>query len=312
MLVAGNVSAAEISEVNITIAAPNAGDKITAASTTCSYISYNGPEDTEGHLVEYPCIQTTPAPTVTLGDNSYSIETGNGKAIWLKKLPSQATSTDVSEIDEEIHYYEASEVTVEEGKDYYVEVPIVVSNTSEDLFSSNVVVKVNGSTEGFESTLTPGVSSTRFIVYAKVTATAGKGANSGSSSSSSSTVTYTTLEGASQTFSTNSATNLTFRFDADYSKFEANGKVYVDDTLVDPSNYTSKSGSTIIAFNSAYVKKLANGKHTLTIDFGDGKASTEFTITGNPNTGDNILVYVAMLFVSCIGIILYRKKSIKE
>ena len=293
MLFAVNVSAAEISEVNITIAAPKAGDKIT--------------------IVDY---KTTPVPTVTLGDNSYAIDTLDGKAIWLKKLPSQATSdpSDYVAIDEEIHYYEDGEVTFEEGKDYYVEVPIVVSNPDEDSFSSSVVVKVNGITEGFETNIDPehlDYSSHGFIVYAKVTAIAGEGSgsNDSSSSSSSTAVTYTTLEGASQKFNTTSGKALTFRFDVDYSKFESNGKVYVDGKLVASSNYTSKSGSTIIVFNKAYVKKLANGKHTLTVDFGDGTASTDFTITGNPNTGDNVYVYIIALIVAIFGLGYARQKS---
>ena len=149
---------------------------------------------------------------------------------------------------------------------------------------------------------------------------------------------YKVIEGAEQTYTITKDTEARFRIDADYSLF--NNKVYVDNVLVDSSNYTSKSGSTIIVLNKDYVDTLAVGEHTLKVAFTDGgEAETTFTIArkaednnnnednnennnenntpskpenkeemkdkdngSNPKTGDNIILYVAMASISIIGL----------
>ena len=149
---------------------------------------------------------------------------------------------------------------------------------------------------------------------------------------------YKVIEGAEQTYTITEDTEARFRIDADYSLF--NNKVYVDNVLVDSSNYTSKSGSTIIVLNKDYVDTLAVGEHTLKVAFADGgEAETTFTIArkaednnnnednnennnenntpskpenkeemkdkdngSNPKTGDNIILYVAMASISIIGL----------
>lgn len=150
---------------------------------------------------------------------------------------------------------------------------------------------------------------------------------------------YKVIEGAEQTYTITEDTEARFRIDADYSLF--NNKVYVDNVLVDSSNYTSKSGSTIIVLNKDYVDTLAVGKHTLKVAFADGgEAETTFTIArkaennnnnenntpskpedkeemkdngSNPKTGDNIMLYVAIASMSIIGlgatIIVAKKKK---
>ncbi|MBR1413262.1 MAG: hypothetical protein IJ574_01145 [Bacilli bacterium] len=117
----------------------------------------------------------------------------------------------------------------------------------------------------------------------------------------------------------NNDKELTFRFNIDYSKFKENGKVYIDGSLVDAANYTSKEGSTIITFNSDYVKTLSNNEHTLKVVVADGEVETKFTkakeetaTTSNPKTSDNIMNYVSMLGLSIIGLIgagLYIRKN---
>ena len=151
---------------------------------------------------------------------------------------------------------------------------------------------------------------------------------------------YKVIEGAEQTYTIKEDTEARFRIDADYSLF--NNKVYVDNVLVDSSNYTSKSGSTIIVLNKDYVDTLAVGEHTLKVAFADGgEAETTFTIARkaennnnnenntpskpenkeemkdnslNPKTGDNIMLYVAIAGMSIIGLgaitIIARKKKI--
>ena len=147
---------------------------------------------------------------------------------------------------------------------------------------------------------------------------------------------YKVIEGAEQTYTITEDTEARFKIDADYSLF--NNKVYVDNVLVDSSNYTSKSGSTIIVLNKDYVDTLAVGEHTLKVAFADGgEAETTFTIArkaednnnnednnennnenntpskpedkeemkdngSNPKTGDNIMLYVAIASMSIIGL----------
>ena len=139
---------------------------------------------------------------------------------------------------------------------------------------------------------------------------------------------YKVIEGAEQTYTIKEDAEARFRIDADYSLF--NNKVYVDNVLVDSSNYTSKSGSTIIVLNKDYVDTLAVGEHTLKVAFADGgEAETTFTIAkkaennnnnenntpskpedkeemkdngSNPKTGDNIMLYVAIASMSIIGL----------
>ena len=84
--------------------------------------------------------------------------------------------------------------------------------------------------------------------------------------------------------------SLTFRIDADYSLFENGGKVYVDDKEI--TQYTSKSGSTIIVLNKNFLDSLSEGKHILKVVFKDGKfATTRFTVVKqkskkDPDPGD--------------------------
>ena len=138
---------------------------------------------------------------------------------------------------------------------------------------------------------------------------------------------YKVIEGADQTYTIDQSTEARFRIDADYSLFDK--KVYVDDILVDGANYTSESGSTIITFSKEYIDTLAIGQHTLKVVFtGGGEAKTTFTIArqfeennnnenvllnaenkkemkddgSNPKTGDNVMLYIAIVSMSIIGL----------
>ena len=138
---------------------------------------------------------------------------------------------------------------------------------------------------------------------------------------------YKVIEGADQTYTIDQNTEARFRINADYSLFDK--KVYVDDILVDGANYTSESGSTIITFSKEYIDTLAIGQHTLKVAFTDGgEAKTTFTIArqfeennnnenvslnaenkkemkddgSNPKTGDNVMLYIAIVSMSIIGL----------
>lgn len=143
---------------------------------------------------------------------------------------------------------------------------------------------------------------------------------------------YKIIEGANGTWTQNSNGTLVFRANGDFSKFTG---VKVDGTLIDAKNYTAVSGSTVITLKTDYLKTLSVGTHKLTVVYTDGECSTNFEVkqttqtegdkpntttpTGNkdttsPQTGDNsnLLLWVALLFVSGAGVIgatVYSKKK---
>ena len=149
---------------------------------------------------------------------------------------------------------------------------------------------------------------------------------------------YEYTKGENQTVVINN--DAEFEIDADYNLFKDGGKVFVDDNEIDPDNYESKAGSTIITLKKVYVDTLAEGEHTLKVLFKDDNyATTSFTVSKNtsneetdndtstnsntetitnndagneitpPNTGidnlvteDNILFYLSMLILSIVGL----------
>ena len=147
--------------------------------------------------------------------------------------------------------------------------------------------------------------------------------------------TYEVIEGAKQKYIIGKSNEAKFKINAEYSGFERGGSVYVEDELVDSSNYTSEEGSTIISLKKEFVDKLSIGEHSLKVLFTNGEATTTFTVekdieqeknielkkdiepekdnSFNPKTGDNIILYVAIASISIFGIlatvVLKRKKK---
>lgn len=123
--------------------------------------------------------------------------------------------------------------------------------------------------------------------------------------------TYVVVEGADQTVEEEK--DLVVRFSGDLNKFV---RLYVDGVLVDEKNYTKESGSTIITLNKEYLATLKAGKHTLVAEYSNGNtAETTFIIEdkdANPNTGDNIILYVAILVIAIVGIVVIKKMNKKE
>lgn len=148
---------------------------------------------------------------------------------------------------------------------------------------------------------------------------------------------YKITEGANGTWTQNSDGTLTFRANGDFSKFTG---VKVDGTLIDAKNYTAVSGSTVITLKADYLKTLSGGTHKITVVYTDGECSANFEVkkaaseqtkptegdkadtttptggkdTTSPQTGDNsnLLLWVALLFVSGAGVIgatVYSKKK---
>ena len=143
-------------------------------------------------------------------------------------------------------------------------------------------------------------------------------------------IVYEVTEGANQKYTITKNNEAKFKINADFRLFD-DGKVYVDNELVDPKNYTAESGSTIITLKKEFVDTLSVGEHTLKVVFNDGgEAETTFTIEkkaennnnnenntpskpedkeemkdngSNPKTGDNIMLYVAIASMSIIGLV---------
>jgi len=121
---------------------------------------------------------------------------------------------------------------------------------------------------------------------------------------------YEIIEGENQKYEVGKTESLTVRADVEFELFDA---VYVDDKLVDKSNYEAKSGSTIVTLKKEYLDKLSNGEHTIKMTFKDGEfAETKFNVeVKNVSTGINLGFGILSLIVmiSGIGYLLIRKQS---
>ena len=115
---------------------------------------------------------------------------------------------------------------------------------------------------------------------------------------------YTITKGDAGKWTLKSTKTLSFTASGDFDKFVG---VSVDGVRISDSHYSAKKGSTVITLKSAYLNTLKAGNHTIAIHFDDGKAEGSFTILDasddNPNTGDNIHLWAALLFVSLTGLI---------
>ncbi len=132
-------------------------------------------------------------------------------------------------------------------------------------------------------------------------------------------IVYEVTEGANQKYTITKNNEAKFKINADFRLFDG-GKVYVDNELVDPKNYTAESGSTIITLKKESVDTLSVGEHTLKVVFNDGgEAIATFNVarvtvpTDNPQTGDNIGFYIISGIISIVGLvgagIFYRRKQ---
>ena len=174
-----------------------------------------------------------------------------------------------------------------------------VGNKESEVFKG-FHTQYTGSALNYESTVDGIIFETRYDYYTRCKYEfTFKYVNNGNTSKE-----YEFLEGENQKYTLNKDSNMTFRIDANYSLFD---KVYIDNELVDISNYKVTEGSTIITFNKEFVSKLSVGKHTLKVMFNNGEASTEFSVVKevveNPKTIDNIEKYIAIGIVAVIGVV---------
>lgn len=104
---------------------------------------------------------------------------------------------------------------------------------------------------------------------------------------------------------------LIFRASAAYSGFTG---VQVDGKALDKSSYTAEdNGGTEVYLKAVYLRTLAAGKHTLTVQSAWGDMTTEFTVGGvmtAPKTFDaGIALYAGMAALSAGGVALWRRKD---
>ena len=117
---------------------------------------------------------------------------------------------------------------------------------------------------------------------------------------------YQITKGSGAKWFNESTKSLSFTANGEYENFTG---VSVDGKRLDTANFTAK-GDTVITLKNSFLKKLPIGAHTITIHFGDGDASGNFTVaqgldTTNPETGDGFPLHIltAVLFVSLTGLI---------
>ena len=129
---------------------------------------------------------------------------------------------------------------------------------------------------------------------------------------------YKVIEGGASLWTFGSNKGLTFRADGDFELFTG---VMVDGALIDTSNYTATSGSTVVTLKPEYLKTLNKGEHELTIVFKNGSAKTSFEIktqsessplTGEENSGIVLMGWLFLLSgIALISVLIVKKKHFK-
>ena len=144
-------------------------------------------------------------------------------------------------------------------------------------------------------------------------------------------INYHVIEGADQTYTIGESTEASFTIDADYSYFDEDARVIVDEEQIDSNNYISSANSdnnTVVTLKKDYLDNVATGEHSLFVVFNNYKyAETTFNIAKSevstqnntenntkleilpPNTGinysntDSNSFYITMLLlcILCIG-----------
>ena len=126
---------------------------------------------------------------------------------------------------------------------------------------------------------------------------------------------YEFIEGANQEYTIDSKDVLSFRINVEYNEFIKNGKVYIDDKIVNKNNYVLKEGSTIIEFTSSYADELKDGKHKISILLNDKIIldSNFVILIKNPETLATIpYVIITILFILVlVGMNLIKKENKK-
>ena len=78
-----------------------------------------------------------------------------------------------------------------------------------------------------------------------------------------------------QIYNKASGSDVTITCNGDFAKFTG---IKVDGSVVDSSNYTAVSGSTVLTLKSSYLGTLTDGSHTITFVYTDGEANANLTV----------------------------------
>lgn len=92
--------------------------------------------------------------------------------------------------------------------------------------------------------------------------------------------------------------------------------VKVDGKALSASDYSVSEDGSVVTLKNSFLKKLSLGKHTIVLSYADGDAEGTFRVAEentNPATGDNIGLWVGILFVSLTagaGLIFAKRKNL--
>lgn len=127
-------------------------------------------------------------------------------------------------------------------------------------------------------------------------------------------VKYEITKGDKSTWYQESSKTLSFTADGDYEDFVG---VKINGKELKESYYTVKKGSTIVTLKNSYLKKLGEGKYTITIEFEDGEATGAFRVregldSSNPETGDNIGIWFSLMGMSAAAaaVLFFARKKV--
>lgn len=125
-----------------------------------------------------------------------------------------------------------------------------------------------------------------------------------------------------ESYTVSSGDSLTVTGQGEFADFE---KVLVDGEVVDEKYYTVKEGSTIITFAPEFLDTLKAGTHTIEMVWTTGSESIEVDFveadpviettddkepsSKAPETGDNMVIWLAMAALSTLGALTLRKKA---
>ena len=83
------------------------------------------------------------------------------------------------------------------------------------------------------------------------------------------------IAGDNQIYNKASGSDVTITCNDDFAKFTG---IKVDGSVVDSSNYTAVSGSTVLTLKVSYLGTLTDGSHTITFVYTDGEANANLTV----------------------------------
>jgi len=259
------VDETEITEINLTIPAPKVGETV---------------ETPKDEFDEFLWDDQTNQASITVPSGAHYMLDGDRYMYWV--LGFEGEDYDTPFVGE-----------FEENKTYYADIHLVAEDGYH--FAPQCTIKINGKVAGTEiaHVFMNGVD--LFTVGAELKA-------------EKEIKVYEILDGANQVHDLDTDGNLTVRADG---ALEDLVEVRVDDQVVEASNYELSSGSTIITLKASYLNTLSSGTHTLTLVYNDGTATTNFGVTQvsenasgtstNPQTSDNIMIWVILLIVSTLG-----------